>query len=100
MAKKPKPESSRDRTSRGVDLAEVERLLEFMQKHGLEEFEYERDGVHIRLKKASAQSSGDAAGSGPSGRRLARIGAAALRRPPPAPRRRPGSAEPPRRTFT
>ena len=41
---------------RGVDLAEVERLLAFMQKHELEEFEYERAGVHIRLKKASARS--------------------------------------------
>jgi acetyl-CoA carboxylase biotin carboxyl carrier protein len=38
----------------GVDLAEVERLLAFMQKHGLEEFEYARGGVHIRLKKPSA----------------------------------------------
>lgn len=41
---------------RGVDFAEVERLLAFMQKHGLEEFEYEAAGVHIRLKKASARS--------------------------------------------
>jgi acetyl-CoA carboxylase biotin carboxyl carrier protein len=42
---------------RGVDLAEVERLLAFMGKHELEEFEYERAGVHIRLKKASARPS-------------------------------------------
>src|SRR5579864_8225191 len=41
---------------RGVDLAEVERLLAFMEKHELEEFEYERAGVHIRLKKASARA--------------------------------------------
>jgi acetyl-CoA carboxylase biotin carboxyl carrier protein len=41
---------------RGVDLAEVERLLAFMGKHDLEEFEYERAGVHIRLKKTSARS--------------------------------------------
>ncbi len=38
----------------GVDLAEVERLLAFMEKHGLQEFEYARGGVHIRLKKPSA----------------------------------------------
>jgi acetyl-CoA carboxylase biotin carboxyl carrier protein len=38
----------------GVDLAEVERLLAFMEKHGLEEFEYARGSVHIRLKKPSA----------------------------------------------
>jgi len=36
-----------------VDLAEVERLLDFMQEHGLEEFEYERKGVHFHLRKAS-----------------------------------------------
>lgn len=41
-----------------MDLAEVGRLLAFMKKHGLEEFEYERRGVHIRLKKASLQASG------------------------------------------
>lgn len=60
MAKKTKPEGTSNQPVRGVDLAEVERLLEFMQKHKLEQFEYERDGVHILLKKASAQS---AAGS-------------------------------------
>lgn len=38
----------------GVNLAEVERLLEFMQKHGLEEFEYRRKGLRIWLKKPSA----------------------------------------------
>jgi acetyl-CoA carboxylase biotin carboxyl carrier protein len=37
-----------------VDLAEIERLLAFMAKHGLEEFEYARGGVHVRLKKPSA----------------------------------------------
>ncbi|MGH9734586.1 MAG: acetyl-CoA carboxylase biotin carboxyl carrier protein [Candidatus Acidiferrales bacterium] len=37
-----------------VDLADVERILDFMQKHDLEEFEYERNGVRIRLRKSSA----------------------------------------------
>ena len=37
-----------------MDLPEVERVLEFMQKHGLEEFEYEREGFRIRLKKPSS----------------------------------------------
>jgi len=41
-----------------VDLREVERLLSFMQEHGLEEFEYERAGVHIRLKRASGHTGG------------------------------------------
>ena len=58
MAKKSQPESSGSSNIRGVDLAEVERLLAFMQKHGLEEFEYEREGVRIRLKKASGHPAG------------------------------------------
>lgn len=58
MAKKSKLNSRGNREIRGVDLVEVERLLAFMEKHALEEFEYEREGVRIRLKKASAQSAG------------------------------------------
>ncbi|MGC2422114.1 MAG: acetyl-CoA carboxylase biotin carboxyl carrier protein [Candidatus Acidiferrales bacterium] len=53
MAKKTAPEKTTETTVQGVDLAGVERLLDFMQKHGLEEFEYERKGVHVRLRKAS-----------------------------------------------
>jgi acetyl-CoA carboxylase biotin carboxyl carrier protein len=34
-----------------VNLGEVERLLDFMSKHGLEEFEYACGGLHIHLKK-------------------------------------------------
>ena len=41
-----------------MDLAEVERLIAFMQENGLEEFEYEREGVHIRLKRASTYLGG------------------------------------------
>ena len=40
----------------GVDLPDIERLLEFMGKHGLEEFEYERGDFRVRLKKASHNS--------------------------------------------
>jgi len=58
MAKKSKPSSGGSRDIPGVDLAEVEKLLAFLEKHGLEEFEYERAGVRIRLKKASAVPSG------------------------------------------
>jgi hypothetical protein len=43
----------------GVDLAQVEKLLDFMSAHGLEEFEYEDAGLHIRLRKG-------ASGSGPA----------------------------------
>jgi acetyl-CoA carboxylase biotin carboxyl carrier protein len=39
-----------------VDLSELERLIEFMQKHGLEQFEYEHEGVRIVLKKAATPS--------------------------------------------
>jgi acetyl-CoA carboxylase biotin carboxyl carrier protein len=53
MAKKPKARLGETTETRGVDFAEVERLLDFMKKHGLEEFEYARGGVHIRLKKPS-----------------------------------------------
>jgi acetyl-CoA carboxylase biotin carboxyl carrier protein len=66
MAKKPKQESpitTRTRSasasgtsSEGVDLAEIERLLQFMEKHGLEEFEYKRKGLRIWLKKPSAHA--------------------------------------------
>lgn len=45
-----------DSRSSGVDLKEVERLLDFMQQHGLEEFEYEISGLRIRLKKPSVSS--------------------------------------------
>ena len=40
--------------AQAVDLPEVERFLDFMHKHSLEEFEYERNGLRIRLRKASA----------------------------------------------
>jgi acetyl-CoA carboxylase biotin carboxyl carrier protein len=59
MAKKPKAKPKGETDVGGVDLAEVERLLAFMEKHGLQEFEYARGGVHIRLKKPlAAQAAG------------------------------------------
>ena len=57
MAKKSKQVFGGGSDIRGIDLVEVKRLLAFMQKHGLEEFEYETSSFHIRLKKASNQSS-------------------------------------------
>ena len=53
MAKKAK--SAGGAETGGVDLEQVKQLLAFMEENGLEEFEYEKSGVHIRLKKASAQ---------------------------------------------
>ena len=38
----------------GVDLEQLETLLDFMAAHGLEEFEYEHGGLHIRLRKAAS----------------------------------------------
>jgi len=60
MAKKKKQEPGGDVVG-GVNLTEVERLLAFMQAHGLEEFEYQHDDVHIRLKKAAVGSAAPAA---------------------------------------
>lgn len=57
MAKKPKTQASAAAESFGVNLVEIERLLTFMQLHGLEELEYQRGDLHVRLKKASAAKS-------------------------------------------
>src|SRR5271156_3930522 len=54
MAKKQTPKAASGSPAHGVDLPEIEKLLEFMRKHGLEEFEYERQGFRIRLKKPSS----------------------------------------------
>ncbi|MFZ0735554.1 MAG: acetyl-CoA carboxylase biotin carboxyl carrier protein [Candidatus Acidiferrales bacterium] len=53
MAESKKSRSSAPSDIARVDLREVERLLEFMGQHGLEEFEYERENFRVRLKKAS-----------------------------------------------
>jgi acetyl-CoA carboxylase biotin carboxyl carrier protein len=44
--------------SPGVDLEQVKRLLAFMSENGLEEFEYARGDLRIRLKKASVPPGG------------------------------------------
>ena len=56
MAKKPTLKAASGSPAHGVDLPEIEKLLDFMRKHGLEEFEYERQGFRIRLKKPSSPS--------------------------------------------
>ncbi len=61
MPKKKKTESASDVEVRGVDLNEVERLLDFMAQHGLQEFEYQTKEFHVRLRKTSPQ--GDASRS-------------------------------------
>ena len=52
MKKRSQPTNS-ERSASSVDLHEIARLLEFMEKHGLEECEYEHGGLRLRLKKAS-----------------------------------------------
>ena len=65
MAKKPTPKASPSSPVRGVDLPEIEKLLDFMRKHGLEEFEYERQGFRIRLKKPSSPAYAYPSGQAP-----------------------------------
>lgn len=52
-----KQNSSKDRPVSGVEFGQLEKLLDFMALHGLEELEYERAGLRIRLKKTSASAS-------------------------------------------
>ncbi len=54
---KPAPSGSAPR----VDLAEIERILAFMTDHGLEELDYERGGLHVRLKRQSPTGAAAAA---------------------------------------
>jgi acetyl-CoA carboxylase biotin carboxyl carrier protein len=42
----------------GVDVAQLEHLLDFMAAHDLEEFEYEHGGLRIRLRKGSTAARG------------------------------------------
>jgi len=95
MAKKPKLLAGTSSEIRGVDLAEVERVLAFMHKHGLAEFEYERRGVRIRLKKElpMAAAGGVAAASSGAGAPLATGGGAVSAAAPEAPARAPEAAE-------
>lgn len=38
-----------------VPFEQIQAVVDFMEERGLEEFELERDGVHIRLKRATHQ---------------------------------------------
>jgi acetyl-CoA carboxylase biotin carboxyl carrier protein len=52
MKKSHKKEVPSVARSSGPDLAEVARILEFMEQHSLEDFEYENGNFHIRLHKS------------------------------------------------
>ena len=51
--KKPTP-SSGNPSFAAPDLQQIEQLLQFMTDHNLEEFEYSRGEIHIRLRKPAA----------------------------------------------
>ena len=53
MSAKKKP-SQHGVEKAGVNLGEVERLLAFMNEHGLEELEYANGDLRVRLRKAGA----------------------------------------------
>ena len=63
MKGKKKPGTPTGAAGPDVDLGQVERVLAFMAEHGLEEFEYARGDLHIRLKKPSVNSNPGAARS-------------------------------------
>jgi acetyl-CoA carboxylase biotin carboxyl carrier protein len=56
MKESRKKNSSSEPATSGVEFGQLEKLLDFMASHGLEEFEYEHGGLRIRLKKASASA--------------------------------------------
>ncbi len=91
MAKKSKPESGAGAEPSGVNLAEIERLLSFMQSHELEELEYQHGGLHVRLKKASVAPIG---GVRPQPQYAAAQPAAGAADSAPAPAARPAAAAP------
>jgi len=47
---------------RGLDLPEVERLLAFMDKHGLDQFEYAQGDLRIALRRAAGNAAAQARG--------------------------------------
>jgi len=49
-----KKNSSAEQAVPGLEFGQLEKLLDFMAAHGLEEFEYEQAGLRIRLRKASS----------------------------------------------
>ena len=61
MAPKKKSLSEKSRLP-GLELGEIERLLSFMEKHDLEEFEFAHGDFRVSLKRASGNSAPRAAG--------------------------------------
>jgi acetyl-CoA carboxylase biotin carboxyl carrier protein len=57
MARKAKA-SKNGAAALSTGLSEIERILDFMKEHGLEELAYERPGIRIHLRKAFTQPAG------------------------------------------
>jgi len=53
MTRKASSKKSTSQRPPDIDLGSVERILQFMNDHGLEEFEYEVAGLRLRLRKPS-----------------------------------------------
>ncbi len=60
QAQNPSPENA----AAGADIAFLERMLAFMEQHGLEEFEYENAGLRVRLRKPAANTHQSASARG------------------------------------
>ena len=56
MKPKKPSKSSANSTFAGTEIEQIEHLLNFMSEHNLEEFEYSRGDLKIRLKKPSANA--------------------------------------------
>lgn len=59
MTAKRKGSSQTEIIPRRMNLGQMEQLLSFMKEHGLEEFEYSKGDLHIRLKRAPTHSNSD-----------------------------------------
>jgi acetyl-CoA carboxylase biotin carboxyl carrier protein len=65
MRESRKKNSNSESGSSGVEFGQLEKLLDFMSSHGLEEFEYEHAGLRIRLRKAAASPNSAAPAAAP-----------------------------------
>ena len=54
MKRKPSSKSNTESTIGASELEQIEKLLDYMSEHNLEEFEFENGSVRVRLKKPSA----------------------------------------------
>jgi acetyl-CoA carboxylase biotin carboxyl carrier protein len=58
MAKKKSGKPAAPESANHADLGEIARFLAFMEEHGLEELEYQRADLHVRLKRPEPSSGG------------------------------------------